>query len=364
VTVVTPSNSQPAEPSALAPNDALTPAEPAPDFELDAEAAGAVELARAAAVQTASEELAVGESTEVGDYLGVRADAELTVVHGFQATLKGYQGWFWAVTVARVPGFEPTVDEVVLLPGTDALLAPAWVPWSERLQPGDLSPGDVLPTPADDPRLVPSYLLSDDPAVEEVSFELGQGRPRVLSRLGRDELAERWYEGPTGPDSPMAKQAPAHCGSCGFFLPLAGSLRVLFGACGNEITETDGRVVSVDHGCGAHSEAIVEIAEDEHGEVYDDDQLEMVALDSGGGSDSELGELGQPAEDFEQQVAVEGEDVLVDAVDADDPAGVSREHQAGPEQLGDPAVAELDAPAEVAGGVDQPAPGDPGQDLV
>jgi hypothetical protein len=388
---VTPSNSQPAEPAPLAVNTDVNvavrgaggPAEPAVTFELDAEAAAAVELARAAAVQTASDELAVGESTEVGDYLGVRADAELTVVHGFQATLKGYQGWFWAVTVARVPGFEPTVDEVVLLPGEAALLAPAWVPWSERLQPGDLSPGDVLPTPADDPRLVPGYLLSDDPAVEEVAFELGQGRPRVLSRPGRDELAERWYEGPTGPDTPMAKQAPAHCGSCGFFLPLAGSLRALFGACGNEITETDGRVVSVDHGCGAHSEAIVEPVEEDHGEVYDDDAIELVEIgesdavdlgtvedalegvDFGAASSAEEGaELGQPTTELRQQLLVEGEDLAVEPFDADQAGGVDDQDEAGPAQLADSALAELDAPAEVAGGVEQAAPGDSGQDLV
>ena len=39
-----------------------------------------------------------------------------------------------------------TVDELALLPGPDALVAPPWVPWSERLAPGDLGVGDVLPT--------------------------------------------------------------------------------------------------------------------------------------------------------------------------------------------------------------------------
>jgi hypothetical protein len=354
VTVLTPSDSQPAEASSAtaapqnpdasaAGGDSSAPT----DFQLDPEAAGAVDLARAAAVELASEEVAVGESTEVGDYLGARADGELTVVHGFRANLKGYLGWFWAVTVARVPGFEPTVDEVVLLPGEDALLAPAWVPWSERLQPGDLSPGDVLPTPAEDPRLAPGYLLSDDPAVEEVAFELGQGRHRVFSRLGRDELAERWYEGPGGPDTPMAKQAPAHCGSCGFFLPLAGSLRALFGACGNEIAETDGRVVSVDHGCGAHSEAVVEVAEDEHGEVYDDEAVDLIETGSllAGPSeaaepaesdlaeidDLEVSELGEPATDLGEQVEVELDELAVDALDAGDAERVDAEDQPGQE---------------------------------
>jgi hypothetical protein len=132
------------------------------------------------------------------------------------------------------------------------------VPWRERVRPGDLGPGDLVPPPAeDDPRLVPAYLLSDDPAVEEVAFELGLGRERVLSREGRLLAADRWYTGDSGPDTAMARHAPAHCGTCGFYLPLAGSLAAGFGVCGNEITDTDGRVVSVEYGCGAHSQVKV-----------------------------------------------------------------------------------------------------------
>jgi hypothetical protein len=213
--------------------------------------AGAVELARAAAVE-------VGAET-VGEHLGVRAEDELVATHSFASSLPGYAGWCWSVTVARVADADTiTVDEVVLLPGEGALLAPAWVPWRERVRPGDLGPGDLVPPPAqDDPRLVPAYVLSDDPAVEEVAFELGLGRERVLSREGRLLAAERWYTGDSGPDTAMARHAPAHCGTCGFYLPLAGSLAAGFGVCGNEITDTDGRVVSVEYGCGAHSQVKV-----------------------------------------------------------------------------------------------------------
>jgi hypothetical protein len=52
--------------------------------------------------------------------------------------------------------------------------------------------------------------------------------------------------------------AAAACSTCGYFLPLAGSLRRAFGVCANEWSSSDGRVVSVDHGCGAHSETDVE----------------------------------------------------------------------------------------------------------
>jgi hypothetical protein len=226
---------------------------PAPDSTSSADAvlSAAVDLARDAAV-------AVGDDS-VGEHLGVRAEGERLATHAFAANLPGYVGWYWAVSVSRVSRSRTaTVDEVVLLPGDAALLAPAWVPWEERVQPGDLSPGDLLPPPDDDPRLVPAYVLSDDPAVEAVAFELGVGRERVLSREGRLEAAERWRAGAHGPDTSMARHAPARCGTCGFFVQLAGSLRAGFGVCGNEVTDTDGQVVSVEYGCGAHSEARVE----------------------------------------------------------------------------------------------------------
>jgi hypothetical protein len=228
--------------------------------------AAAVDLARAAALE------AGGDS--VGEHLGVRSDGERIATHAFAAALPGYVGWHWAVTVARPPRARTaTVDEVVLLPGTEALLAPTWVPWDERVRPGDLSPGDLLPPPTeDDPRLVPGYVDSGDPAVEDVSFELGLGRERVMSREGRLAAADRWHSGGRGPRASMARHAPAHCGTCGFYLPLAGSLRAGFGVCGNEITDTDGYVVSVEYGCGAHSQVRIEpVALVEETElVYDD----------------------------------------------------------------------------------------------
>lgn len=214
----------------------------------DATLAGAVELARAAAVE-------VGGET-VGEHLGVQAEGERVLTHSFVSLAAGYSGWHWAVTLTRPPrGRVATVAEVVMVPGSGALLAPAWVPWDERVEPGDLGPGDLLPTAPEDPRIVPAYVQSDDPAVEAVAVELGLGRERVMSREGRLDAAERWYLGPGGPDTAMARQAPAHCGTCAFYLPLAGSLSAGFGVCGNEVTPSDGRVVSAEFGCGAHSEA-------------------------------------------------------------------------------------------------------------
>ena len=214
----------------------------------------------------------------IGDYLGAEATADRVVTHFFRCVDPGYTGWRWAVTVTRAPRSKVvTVDESVLLPGADSLLAPAWVPWQDRLRPGDVGIGDLLPASADDERLVPFVVLDGDDAVtdwflprtDSQDADAGPatpaeievpGRSRVLSAYGRDDTAERWYEGDHGPHTPLSEAAPANCVSCGFFVSLSGSLGRLFGACGNAFAPDDGRVVSADHGCGAHSEAVLTAA--------------------------------------------------------------------------------------------------------
>ncbi|WP_326555931.1 DUF3027 domain-containing protein [Micromonospora sp. NBC_01813] len=250
---------------------------------LDSVCAQAADVARAALVEAV-------DPAEVGEYLQAVAEGERLVTHLFDCQLAGYRGWRWAVTVTRVSrSRQVTVCETVLLPGPDALLAPGWLPWHDRLQPGDLGVGDLMPTSFDDDRLAPGYLQSDDPAVEEVSWEFGLGRSRVMSREGRAETAQRWYDGDHGPQAPISTAAPtaARCGTCGFYLMLAGALRQAFGACGNVYAPDDGRVVSVDHGCGAHSETLagaVETPVDELPTIYDDGELEAVTVNQASSS--------------------------------------------------------------------------------
>jgi hypothetical protein len=237
--------------------------------EPDQACAEAVDLARSTLTES-------GVSADaVGEHLGVEAVADRVVTHLFECLDPAYAGWRWAVTVARAPRSKTvTVDESVLLPGPEALLAPAWVPWQDRLRPGDVGIGDLLPASADDERLVPFVVLEGDDAVTDwfsprtdsenlteggpaTPAELpSPGRSRVLSSFGRDDTAQRWYDGDHGPRAAVAHVAPAHCLSCGFFMPLSGGLGRLFGACGNVYSPDDGRVVSADHGCGAHSEAV------------------------------------------------------------------------------------------------------------
>jgi hypothetical protein len=197
---------------------------------------------------------------EVGDYLGAEMVADRLANLRFAAHKPGYPGWVWEVTVVRVPrGRTASVDEAELLPGPDALLAPPWIPWADRLRPGDLGPADVLPHVADDPRLEPGYTANKNPADDDRAtvIALGLGRARVLSPEGRSDAAGRWYDGAHGPSAPEAVKAAAPCSTCGFMTPLAGSLRQVFGVCANEWSNMDGQVVSYDHGCGAHSETDV-----------------------------------------------------------------------------------------------------------
>lgn len=222
---------------------------------LDPICAEAVDLARAEAEAEAGAPL-------VGEHRGAEPEGERMVVHYFDCLDRAYRGWRWAVTVSRAArANRATVCDVSLLPGPQAVLAPSWVPWQQRVRPGDVGVGDVLPTPADDPRLVPGYAQVSDDEVAEVAAQLGLGRTRVLSLEGRDLAGGRWHGGTAGPGAPIAKAVGVDCGTCGFYVPLSGGLRRAFGVCANEYAPDDGRVVSADHGCGAHSEIVDPVAQ-------------------------------------------------------------------------------------------------------
>jgi hypothetical protein len=213
-----------------------------------------VDAARDAAVDAAD------DSSDVGAHLGVVETDDRVATHTFACELPGYRGWVWEVAVVRAPrATAATVCEAHLVPADDALLAPPWVPYAERIRPGDLEPGMVIPFMAEDARIVPGYTVTDDDDADAVAiWEFGLGRERVLGPDGRDDASERWYGGSHGPTAPSALQATATCATCAFLVPLAGSMRGMFGACANEWSPSDGQVVSLDHGCGAHSETDVE----------------------------------------------------------------------------------------------------------
>jgi hypothetical protein len=251
---------------------------------LDPVCAAATDLARAAAVEEA------GDPAAVGEHLGADAEGDRLVLHRFASLSPAYRGWIWTVVTTRAPRVRKvTVDDVVLMPGDDALLAPPWVPWSQRLRPGDVGVGDLLPTAVDDPRLALRQADVDEFVDTDAFQEQGLGRPRVLSLLGREDAAARWYAGDPGPDAHVAKVAPATCLTCGFHVRLAGALGRLFGVCANELAPDDARVTSLDHGCGAHSEALVAPSAHPEPVAFDEDpsdleptDVELVGAASGG----------------------------------------------------------------------------------
>lgn len=244
----------------------------------DAVTAAALDQAKQAAEEAASD-------FGVGEHLGVLAEGERVVTHFFECTHPGYPGWRWAVTMTRaLRARVATITEVTLVPGDGALLAPAWVPWSDRIHAGDVAPGTLLPTADNDPRLEPGFhggemKTDDDPAewsaTRAVAAELGLGRERILSAQGRNETAERWLDGDGGPDDQSSQLAPAHCVTCGYFVRLSGGLGRLFGACTNEFSPFDGQVVALEHGCGGHSDVVA----DERGIELPDPVFDTIGID-------------------------------------------------------------------------------------
>ena len=216
-------------------------------------APAAVDLARAALEE-------VAEPGTVGAHSGMEMLGERLAMHWFECTSPGYHGWRWGVSVARVPRMKAaTVCETNLLPGPEAVLAPEWLPYADRLAPGDLGAGDVLPRRPDDPNLEAGFEATGDEDVDQMAFfELGLGRPRCCCprgatpqpRAGTPVRAARRRRSPRRPP-PAARRAatscrwPARCGPSSVSAPTSGARPT--GASSRSTT-----------GAGAHSETDVE----------------------------------------------------------------------------------------------------------
>lgn len=261
-----------------------------PDTTLDPQA-----IAKAVAIEVADEDNQVGDFVEAIDLGDDVTDFR------FETRVRGYEGWQWSVTLYHDVELDHwTVNESSLVPTDKALRPPAWIPWKDRLEPTDLAVTDSIGTEPDDPRLEEGFRATDAgegaPAetpemsetsetskedVEDAVEEFELSRRHVLTPLGRAQTAKRWYEGPRGPKSLSTKTADGNpCSTCGFFIPLKGELNLLFGVCANKWSSDDGRVVSVDHGCGEHSE--IEPPEPSHLWVqskpaFDDLHIDIIA---------------------------------------------------------------------------------------
>ncbi|OIR43727.1 hypothetical protein BJP08_02410 [Corynebacterium sp. NML140438] len=200
----------------------------------------AIEVAREAILEIAD--------GEVGAHIGVAGLSSNVATHRFEASVPGYTGWEWNAVVACATGSRwVTVNEVALMPARDALQAPDWVPYSERLRPGDLGPGDIMEPAPDDERLT-----TDSFAKDAVTFP-GRETDHYLTQEGLDEAKTRWRKGNFGPNSEFAEQATLHCRTCAFYIPMQHPVGENFGVCTNEYS-ADGRVVAASYGCGAHAD--------------------------------------------------------------------------------------------------------------
>ena len=207
-----------------------------------------------AAVRDVADDMA-----HVGDFLAEERVDDVIIVR-FISLHPGYPGWHWSAALVDSAG-RLTVNEVWMEPGEGALAVLAWKPWSERVRPGDLGAGDVVATDPTDVRITPGYTAEGEDVEEALApaqWQLGLGRERVLSIEGLADAAERWRSGDDGPDSQVARLADHTCSTCAWLLPIGGLLGQAFGVCAHDMSPSDGHVVSLDHGCGAHSDVRIE----------------------------------------------------------------------------------------------------------
>lgn len=131
--------------SAETPAVDLEPASPA-DAETEASEPEAVEpevpseplvadpVLLAARDQAREALIEITDAEMIGAELDYEVQGEHVLTLFFESRLPGYPGWKWAATLARVDEeSDVNVLEVEMLPGENAVVAPEWVPWSERL---------------------------------------------------------------------------------------------------------------------------------------------------------------------------------------------------------------------------------------
>lgn len=159
--------------------------------KLDTLLAEAVDTARLSLAEIAGE-------SEIGEHLGVTAEGERLVTHRFISHKKGYQGWTWFATLARVPRAKAkdlTVCEVGIIAGEDSLLAPAWVPWADRLAKEEIEAAEAEHSAVDGEQ--PTEAETSAAAQDEQGSEQPQAVPEgeadavpAQDELATDEVAD------------------------------------------------------------------------------------------------------------------------------------------------------------------------------
>ena len=113
-----------------------------------------------------------GGRRAVGDHLRTVEEEPGLQSYLFTSTMRGYVGWYWSVSIFQPEGSEPTISEVVMLPGDDALVAPNWVPWSERLADWKALQAELEAQAAAEAAEAEAEAAEDDAEVEEESEDV------------------------------------------------------------------------------------------------------------------------------------------------------------------------------------------------
>lgn len=179
---------------------------PSPADERDPRGAQAVLRARDVLEQTAPAEQ-IGQLADLVD----QGDGVFAV--RFQAIVPGYPGWLWTASMTQLEGEEPSVLEAGLLPGGQALLAPPWVPWADRLAEYEASraaegtDGEPAEEPAAD--ALPSGDGAAEDAGDAVAPPASRRRQRRLrTRLRRGERLDARAAGHEPVSAQAAHEVP------------------------------------------------------------------------------------------------------------------------------------------------------------
>lgn len=109
--------------------------------------------------------LAELRSDSYGDFVSETEPAKGVIELRYLCQMRGYSGWHWLVTLTQPDKRKPaTISELNLVASEDALLAPEWVPWSERLSEfrKQLRAEGKAKTDAEADELIKALVVTDD----------------------------------------------------------------------------------------------------------------------------------------------------------------------------------------------------------
>lgn len=156
----------------------------------DAFLAAAVDVARGAIE-------GITAASDIGRHVAAKSEGDRVVTHLFESKLPGYLGWQWYAVLTRNSRSKVvTVNELGLLPSEDAILAPEWVPWAERVRPEDAQETEVAGQYA--------------PAPDARSGTAETAEPDDVAEPGQD-AAEPDVTGPEGSETGLPEsELPGH----------------------------------------------------------------------------------------------------------------------------------------------------------